>query len=127
MILFAKKLNDALHIVEPPVGWDKIANNELVKVTLKKQRFVPLHRKYFALINTAFDNQNNFKNPDTFRKFIEIEAGYYTPIYKPNTGEVYKIPQSIAFDKLDELEFRELYSSVCDYISANYGIDVDKY
>jgi hypothetical protein len=40
MILFAKKLNDALHIVEPPAGWDKIANNELVKVTLKKKRFI---------------------------------------------------------------------------------------
>jgi len=125
MILFAKKLNDALHIVEPPVGWDKIANNELVKVTLKKQRFVPLHRKYCAIIRTAFYNQDRYKNYEVFRKFIEIEAGYYTPIYNPSTGEVYKIPQSIAFDKLDELEFRELYSSVCDYISANYGIEIE--
>lgn len=94
----------------------KIGESYWVNVT--KARNIKLHRKYFALINCAWEYLNErqtsfFKeNKDAFRKTVEIAAGYYDMIYSIARKEWIEQPKSIAFDKMEELEFRELYDNV---------------
>ena len=100
----------------------KLKIGETYDVTIKKARNIDLHRKYFSLIHTAWEYQNyrcteHFHDDvDCFRKTIEVAAGWCEPCYNLDRREWIEIPKSIAFDKMDELEFRDLYERVKDVL-----------
>ena len=100
---------------------DEVSAESIAK--LKKEEFtVPLspvrcpkfHKKYFALINLAFENQEFYKDLNQFRKIMEMKSGYFD-IVPTDKGVVY-LPKSISFDKMPQSEFEELYSKVLDEV-----------
>lgn len=96
----------------------KLKIGEIYEATIRVPRNIDFHRKYFALINCAWEYQNEkvvehfHHNVDGFRKTVEIAAGWFEPVYLINKKEWSQAPKSIAFDKMDEVEFRELYDQV---------------
>lgn len=96
----------------------KLKIGEVYEVTIKKARNYELHKKYFSLINCAWDYQNearqlHFKNTvELFRKYVEVASGHCELFYSPKLKEWVEVPKSISFDKVDEFEFRELYEKV---------------
>lgn len=120
--LKAAKLEDLQEIQKIPEG-------EMFQVSYQRIRNPKLHRKYFAVIQQVFFNQEFFNNKEELRKFLQIAAGHYQVAYlpKPKTGEVKQLvwPKSIAFHKLDEEEFRGLYKAVLQKAEENFGISAE--
>ena len=102
----------------------KLKVGQIYKATIKLNRNYRLHRKYFALINCAWAYQNErqtafFKGSvDIFRKTMEMAAGQCERVYSVEHKEWQDVPKSIAFDKMDEDEFRDLYERVKDVLFA---------
>ena len=102
----------------------KLKIGQIYKATIKLNRNYRLHRKYFALINCAWAYQNErqtafFKGSvEIFRKTMEMAAGHCERVYSIEHKEWQDVPKSIAFDKMDEAEFRELYERVKDVLFA---------
>mgnify|MGYP002520424615 CR=1 FL=1 len=102
----------------------KLKVGQIYKATIKLNRNYRLHRKYFALINYAWAYQNErqttfFKGSvEIFRKTMEMAAGHCERVYSIEHKEWRDIPKSIAFDKMDEAEFRDLYERVKDVLFA---------
>lgn len=117
-----------------------------VKVKVTRIRNVNHHRKYFALLNYAFDvwePGNSImesavsmkvmsgeleieKNFDRFRKDIAILAGFYIATYR--TDNTVRIEaKSISFANMDQAEFEQLYDKTIDviikYVLRNYTVD----
>lgn len=94
----------------------KIGETYKVKITLARN--LQFHKKFFALINCAWEYQNEkvveffHHNKDAFRKTVVIAAGWYEPVYSIDKKEWSQAPKSIAFDKMDEAEFMDLYDNV---------------
>lgn len=94
----------------------KIGETYKAKITLARN--LKFHKKFFALINCAWEYQNEkvveffHHNKDAFRKTVEIAAGLYEPVYLIGKKEWSQAPKSIAFDKMDEAEFMDLYDNV---------------
>jgi hypothetical protein len=89
--------------------------NEPFKVKVTKARNYENHKRFFALLKLGFENQESFTAPEWFRTFITMKAGYVESCQGPDGNWMFR-PKSIAFDKLDELEFRELYRAVSQQI-----------
>lgn len=95
---------------------------ETYEVTIRLARNLDFHRKYFALIHCAWEYQNErmteyFKNNvDVFRKTVEIAAGWCEPVFSIEKKEWMEIPKSVAFDKMDNTEFSDLYDRVKDVL-----------
>lgn len=75
------------------------------------------HRKYFKMLRTAWEYlpeplQYFFHSAEGFRKHVEMTAGYYEPFFSPRLQEWVEGPKSIAYDKMDQAEFSELYDKV---------------
>ena len=90
-------------------------------VSVKEERNYEFHKKYFKLINVAWEllgekTHDFFKTSDSFRKTIEISAGWYEVIYNMARNGWLQVPKSIAFDKMSQEEFEELYERVKDVI-----------
>lgn len=102
--------------------YSKIKIGDPIKITFKKVRNLEFHRKYFALINCAWQYQNekttnHFKcNIELFRKTVEISAGHCDMIYSISRKEWVEIPKTISFSSMDNNEFSELYERVKDVI-----------
>lgn len=96
----------------------KLKIGQVYQIDVKKARNYNFHRKYFALINCAWEYQtegvvNHFNNSvDSFRKTVEMAAGHFEKLYSIGRAEWIEQPKSISFDKMDEFEFQDLYDRV---------------
>ena len=111
----------------------KIKAGDPVKLTYTRPRNYHFHKKYFALLNLAYDyweppehgkgsawqeKVEIEKNFDRFRKDIAILAGFYEASYRLN-GDVRIEARSISFANMSEDEFEKLYSATIDVILKN--------
>ncbi|KJV08018.1 DUF1367 family protein [Methylocucumis oryzae] len=106
---------------------EKIKAGSVVKAEITQPRNWKFHKKFFALVNVAFEawdmpgveykGMQVNKNRDRFRKDLIILAGYGHPVVNLR-GEVRYEAKSISFGSMDELEFEELYSRVVDVVLA---------
>jgi Protein of unknown function (DUF1367) len=115
-------------------GWRKLLSwisraevGECLQIETKFQRNSRFHRKFFALLNFAFDQWEPkrkhksyrglavTKNFERFREDITIVAGHYEQTFDLQ-GHMVLQAKSISFAKMDDVEFEAVYSSVCDVI-----------
>ena len=104
----------------------KMKAGELTHADFKKVRNYKFHRKYFALLDFAFDQWEPSgeltyqgmpvaKNKERFRKDLIILAGFYESTVNLR-GEVRLEARSMAFSQMDENEFEHLYNATVDVI-----------
>ena len=118
MILYiTKQLNNTLIAVDA-TDYEKIKKikvGSIYQCEVKQPRNLGFHRKFFALINMVYENQEMYNNIDHLRKELIIEAGYYNERITLQ-GEVLKEARSISFAKMKQDDFNELYDRVVDVI-----------
>lgn len=95
----------------------RLKHDEIYEVDIKEQRNAAFHRKYFALFRIAWEYQNEdtqsfFGCMDTWRKAVEVTAGNFELEYSLDRNEWVQRSKSIAFDKMKEEEFQDLYERV---------------
>lgn len=104
----------------------KLKIGQIYRAKIVLARNLDFHRKYFSLINTAWAYQGEAREEffhhdvNCFRKTVEIAAGCCEKIYSLSRQEWIEIPKSISFEKMDELEFRELYDRVKDVLFKTF-------
>lgn len=96
----------------------KIGQGEIVDVKYSTNRNALFHRKYFALLNIGFENQDEVINFELYRAKVLIAIGYCDFIFT-ETGQINYIPKSISYESLpDNNDFERLvYNPSLDYIA----------
>lgn len=103
----------------------KMKAGEVYECEIKMPRNIKFHRKFFALINLVFQNQELYTNIEHLRKDLIIASGNYDTRYNLDGVEILE-PKSISFAKMDESEFSELYTSVVDVICKYFHFDKEE-
>lgn len=103
----------------------KIKTGQTVLIEVRQPRNSGHHRKYFSLMNFAYENWEpdlaTFhgkpvgKNLNVFRGWITAMAGFYDLGITPD-GKVKADPMSISFAAMDQETFEDLYSKTIDVI-----------
>lgn len=105
----------------------KVKIGQVMQGDFRKVRNYEFHKKYFALLNYAFDMWQPIlgpeaqgiepeKNFDRFRQEVQILAGYYETVHSFDGRGFKLVSKSISFANMDEIEFGELFSAVIDVI-----------
>lgn len=105
-------------------NFKKVRRNHPIEIEIKVKRNYKFHKKFFALINMVFENQEVFTDFELFRKELTILSGFYNE-YVTFDGEVKRDAKSISFSSMDELEFSELYQKFVDTVIVLMGWDSD--
>lgn len=95
--------------------YKKIPFDTPLEFNVKVPRNLQFHKKYFAALNLAFQNQEEFKSFEIFREAVQIGAGFYDKIQRLHGEEVIQA-RSISFAKMSQEEFDNLYFAVLDTI-----------
>ena len=101
----------------------KMPVNETFEIEYTKRRNSKFHRKYFALLKLAFENQSDYRTIEEMRHDLTIVCGYYNEHVNKITGEIVKKADSISFANMDDIQFSELYEKTKDVICKWLGID----
>lgn len=99
----------------------KIPRGEENLFEIKRVRNPDFHKKYFKMVKMAFENQDEYNDFNRFRKIYQMKAGYHEFVETDKGGMYW--PLSIAFDKLDEIKFQELYNKVWAEFEKDFGFD----
>lgn len=90
------------------------------KVKLSKPRTPKYHRKFWALFNRVFENQEKHKTQKTLYLELKLACGWFDE-YVKDTGEIVYIPWSLSFDDCDQIKFEELYNQAIQFFLDNYA------
>lgn len=94
---------------------------QTLEFSWRAPRSPEFHRMHFAMLRSVFDNQEVFEGEYEFRKWGEMGANHCTWVPGPD-GEPQAIPKSIDYITLDDDEFRELHTSVKNFIRSERGL-----
>lgn len=104
----------------------KMKSGEVTRAEIRRLRNQKFHRKYFALLDFAFDQWEPSgelqykgmpvaKNRERFRKDLIILAGFFESTVNLR-GDVRLEAKSISFAQMDEVEFEQLYNATVDVV-----------
>jgi hypothetical protein len=98
----------------------KYRGGEQVMIEVKRSRNPYFHRLVMGLIHKLAHNVDEFAD-DTERALLilKIKLGRATPIAIAD-GSVGWIPESIAFDMMEDGEFHVFFDALCDLIALEY-------
>ena len=100
----------------------RIKVGDLLQCEIKKPRNYQFHKKFFALLNMIYQNQERYNNIDHLRNDLTIEAGFYTLRQNLKGEEIYEA-DSISFSKMTEEKFEDYYSKCLDVIVKYFNFD----
>lgn len=106
-----------------------VGHGEVIEAKALDQRNVMFHRKFFALIELAWQNlpekyDKNFPTKDDLRKELIKRAGFYRQ-YIDFKGNMQFEAESISFANMGQKRFEEVYNGVIDVI-LRWLIPIDR-
>lgn len=108
---------------------NKLGSGQEVLVTIKdpRSRSSQQNRYWHKLLHLVWDNSERIQTAcgdfDTFKGLVKIECGAVATIKKKN-GDIVRIPQSVAFDKMEQADFNALVEKTLQ-VFATWGFDPD--
>ncbi len=93
---------------------------EVVKAELSRPRNPKHHRLVMALLQKVLDNADGLMTMDQLLTIVKIKMGRAVPFTDSATLKVYWVPESIAFDSMDQAEFEEFWKDLCTLVARDY-------
>lgn len=105
----------------------KIGAEETVTITIKRSRNVKFHRKFYALMNLVYENQEVYPSLDIMIAAFKVAAGHCFPVMDKNGRFVAMVPKSISFAKMDETAFEAFWDASVKIIVERFLRGVDRH
>ena len=98
----------------------KFRVGDLVRAELTKPRYPKHHRLVMALLQKVLDNQEGLLTIDQLLTVVKIKLGRAVPFTDAVAGRTYWVPESIAFDAMDQSEFTPFWKDLCKLVARDY-------
>ena len=94
---------------------------EIYRADVVKPRSYKHHKLCFALLNLTYSNQERYANFEDFRKAVAIAAGHTEELVTLH-GEIIRLPASLSYDALDEVEFTKVFGAMMTVCCSILGL-----
>lgn len=103
-------------------GRDKVKRwkvGDVVVCEVRRPRSQKFHRLYFGLLNMVYENsewcEETWPKFERFREAVQMQAGHFEETKSIRGNTMYRAA-SIAFHKMDDDQFHELFNRVVDIV-----------
>jgi hypothetical protein len=98
-------------------------------LNITRPRSIEQHRMYWALVKIVLDNTDQFGSLEQCSDSIKLACGHVRTVRIKWRGEWYerKVPDSIAFENMDQDHFSAFFQRALDYICTELipGLDIE--
>lgn len=95
----------------------RIPSGKLATITIKRPRSIKWHALYWTLVTLVSDNSSY--SPDDVHNLLKLKAGLVREL-RERDGTVWRIPDSIAFDAMDGIQWAAYWDKVVDVVLAEF-------
>lgn len=103
----------------------KFRVGDLLRAELTKPRYPKHHRLVMALLQKVLDNQEGLQTLPQLLTIVKIKLGRVETFVDAASGKVYYVPESIAFDAMDQGAFSEFWRDLCQLVRRDYFPHLD--
>ena len=105
---------------------DDLPANVRLKAKITQTRSVPHSSLYWVILGKVVENQSCFPSADVLHEAIKDRLGYSTDYEFPD-GYKFKYRGSVAFNKMDQAEYKIYFDKAMDLICSVIipGLDLD--
>lgn len=126
MKAFMRKHLDCLRPADQPSveALDKIKQDELVQVEVKRPRNIQHHRLFWVLMSTVHkhmpeDKAALYPRVENLVDAVKMQVGLREQIHMPS-GKIHFKPGSIAFANMDQDAFSAFFNQVADLVCKHW-------
>jgi hypothetical protein len=101
-------------------GLMSLEPGEMVDIKTHKARSGPFHRRHMLIETRVFEAQEKFEHFEQFRNWLKVGAGFCDWVPGPR-GAVMPVPKSIAFDKLEEGDMRQVHDDMIAFLRTEHA------
>lgn len=101
-------------------GLMRLEPGEMVEIKTHKARSGPFHRRHMAIETALYEAQERFEQFEQFRNWLKVGAGFCDWIPGPK-GAVIPVPRSIAFDKLEDGDMRQVHEDMVTFVRTEHA------
>ena len=101
-------------------GLMSLEPGEMVSIKTHKARSGPFHRRHMAIETAVFEAQEKFESFEQFRNWLKVGSGFCDWIAGPK-GAVIPVPRSIAFDKLEDGDMRQVHDEMLKFLRSDHA------
>jgi hypothetical protein len=101
-------------------GLMRLEPGEMVEIITHKARSGPFHRRHMVIETAVFEAQEKFDNFEQFRNWLKVGSGFCDWVAGPKGG-VIPVPKSIAFDKLEDGEMRQVHIDMIAFLRTEHA------
>lgn len=101
-------------------GLMRLEPGEMVEIKTHKARSGPFHRRHMAIETALYEAQERFDQFEQFRNWLKVGAGFCDWIPGPK-GAVIPVPRSIAFDKLEDDDMRQVHEDMVAFVRSEHA------
>ena len=98
----------------------RLEPGEMVEIKTHKARSGPFHRRHMVLETTIFQSQEKFEHFEQFRNWLKVGSGFCDWLPGPKGG-VIPVPKSIAFDKLEDFDMRQVHDDMVAFLRSPHA------
>lgn len=103
---------------------DRISEEDLVnlpagvelRAVLTQPRNPRHHAKYWALVSAIFPHQSAYPTLGDLHSALKMGVGFFRMVRDIRSGREVPVPDSIAFDKLDQQDFEAVYERIVSLV-----------
>jgi hypothetical protein len=107
---------DAEDLANDPIGTEY----ELHKITRRKPK---QHRTYWRALNLVVKATDRWPDAEHLHDELKLALGFYRKAANLATGEIMLIPDSTAFDKMDQEQWQAFMNAAMELIAKECGFD----
>lgn len=101
-------------------GLISLEPGEMVEIKTHKARSGPFHRRHMVIETAIFEAQEKFEHFEQFRNWLKVGAGFCDWVPGPK-GAVMPVPRSIAFDKLEDGDMRQVHDDMVAFLRTEHA------
>lgn len=87
-----------------------------LRIEFSSPRHGKHHRKFMALLQLITENSETYDTIPKALVAIKLCVGHFDLVVDPTTGEITRVPRSIAYESMDQEDFDAFYSASIDAV-----------
>ncbi len=102
---------------------EEYSEGQLFDITAVAHRSNPHHALYWATLQKVINSTDRWATKDHLHSDLKMLCGYYRTVINGLTGELYYVPDSIAFNKMNQKEFSMFFDKAMEKLTQAIGYD----
>ena len=98
-------------------------DGQLFNITTSSKRSDPHHKLYWAVLGNVVKATGKWATSSHLHDDLKMMAGYYRTVANGVTGGVYYVPDSTAYQRMDQAEFAAYFEQAMAKLSETIGYD----